>query len=143
MTLGFFLRMLYLFKVGKLGAFLTHGRQYSRMDLVFCDVIAVFHSRAKQAQTERALFFTECLFADCFVFLHRIPSFIYHRLELVRRSKNGSILQSLTVYACFVGECGDTEMTLQKKCPEKARNFLALKGYNISGENAGPKTFSP
>ena len=132
LTLGIFLRMSYLFKVGKLGAFLTRRRQYRRVDLVFCDVISVFHSRAKQAQTERELsFFTECLFANCFVFLHIILSFLDHRLEFVRRSKNGSILQSLTVYACFVGECGDTEMKLQKKCPEKASNFLALKGYNI------------
>jgi len=98
---------------------------------IYLFVTSSHHSRAKQAQTERAFLFTECLFADCFVFLHRIPSFIYHPLELVRRSKNGSILQSVTVYACFVGECGNTEMTLQKKCPEKARNLLALRGCSV------------
>ena len=68
---GFFLRMLYLFKEWKLGAFLAHGRQYRRMGLVYFVVSSqcFIHARNKHKQRERAFFFYNYRMPDsCIVF---------------------------------------------------------------------------
>ena len=91
-----------------------------------CDIIAGFHSRTKQAQTERDSFFflTECLIHV--LFLDITSKVTQEMAELCteyqqsqlrvseKKGKNWLILLTLTVYACLMGE-GNTAMTSQSK----------------------------
>ena len=105
--------MLYLFKVRELGAFLAHGRQYRRMGLVYFVTSYQCSIHARNKHKKRA-FFLHIIPNSRIVFgcnnksdsengraLHKIPFFNDHRPEWVKRRKNGSILQSLAVYACM------------------------------------------
>ena len=90
---GFFIWMLYLFKVRKLGTILAHGQQFRNGSTLLCDVISVFHSCAKQTKTKRdaVAFFFYKMPDSCIIFgcnnksdsesgraLHRIHFFKDH-----------------------------------------------------------------
>ena len=92
--------MLYLFKVGKMGTFLAHGRQYSRMGLVYFVTSSqgFIHAQNKHKQRETAFFYSMpdlCISFGCnnksdpenYRALHRIPFFDDHCLEGVKREK--------------------------------------------------------
>ena len=96
---GFFLQMLYLFKVRKLGAFLAHGRQYRIVGLLYFVTSSQGFHHAQNKQTERQLFF----FSGCLIrvlcldvttkvkemaeLCTEYPFFNNHRPELVKRRK--------------------------------------------------------
>ena len=84
---------------------------------------------------------------------HRIPFLNDHHRSEWEEGKNGSILQVLTVYVCFLGEWNPVMTSKSKLDPfswivvhgpkRKTPNFLAFKGYKIWRKNPGPKNFSP
>ena len=109
----FFLRMLYLFKVRKLGAFLAHGREYRRMGLVYFVTSSqcLIHKRNKHKQREIAFFFNRISEYSFIVFpcnnksdsengraLHRIPSFNDHRPESEKRRKTKDRFCNLSLF---------------------------------------------
>ena len=120
--------MLYLFKVRKLGAlFGPWATIQENGSSSLCEVVlGSIQVRNKHKQEYRFFFYR--MPYSCIVFgcnnksdsengrvLHRIPFFNDHCLEWVRgMKKNGSMLQSITAYACFVGEW-NPEMTSQNK----------------------------
>ena len=95
------LPLLYLFKVREWGALLTHGRHCRRIGLSLPyrmpDSCIIRCNNKSDKESVRAL--------------HRIP---LSPIVSEEEEKSGSILHSLTVYACFVGEW-NPEMTSQGK----------------------------
>ena len=134
--------------------------------IYICEYLTII-PRAKQAQTERERelsLFTKCLIRVSFFDVtrkvtqngrasHRIPFLNDHHGSEWEEGKNGSILQVLTVYVCFLGEWNPVMTSKSKLDPfswivvhgpkRKTPNFLAFKGYKIWRKNPGPKNFSP
>ena len=121
------------------------------------------HARNKHKQRERALsLFTKCLipvlFLDVITNVTQKMAELckeYPFLAIIARSeweegKNGSILQSLAVYACFLGEW-NPEMTSQSKLdpfsctvvhgPKKRPTSLLWKGTTTEWKIQGQKLF--
>ena len=156
---GPFLQRLYPFQGKEVGRLFGPWTTIQENGLsLLCDVISVLHSCTKQAQAERDSFLVHRIPDPCVVFgcndksdyengraLHRMPG-------VSEKEKSGSILQSLTVYACFVNEW-NPEITSQCKLdtfsfivvhwPKRRPTSLPWKGYNICRKGPGASTFSP